>query len=243
MTKKIQDTTREGWLQRLVSELRPMFVEIGAPLPEKVHVSVGFPSRAALSKRKRRIGECWSETVSSDGAPHVFLHPELGQEAVCPVMVHELVHAAVGTEAGHRGPFRRAAKALGLVGSMRETTASEELKAKLSAITKKIGPYPHAVLTPRFKAKKPGRMLLLLCSCRDGRPLRASRMQAEKGGFRCELCGEPWLLADSKVGPVSEAELARKRVQRAADAMRVLSVQELTRALDLVAGRASAASY
>ncbi len=37
------------------------------------------------------------------------------------VLLHEMIHAAVGIDAGHKGPFKRAAIAVGLAGPMTAT--------------------------------------------------------------------------------------------------------------------------
>src|SRR5580658_7741330 len=108
--------TREAWLERLMERFRPVFAEAGAPLPAKVRVSVGFPSKRALSRTNRVIGECWSKASSKDGTPHVFVSPLLEEKDAGHVLVHELVHAAVGHEAGHKGEFVRVMKHVGLAG-------------------------------------------------------------------------------------------------------------------------------
>ena len=61
---------RETWLMKGIEAVRPMFEELGATIPEKVRVTCGWPSRSAGASKKRRIGECWSSTVSGDGTGH-----------------------------------------------------------------------------------------------------------------------------------------------------------------------------
>jgi hypothetical protein len=77
-----------------------------------------------------------------------------------------MVHATVGLEAGHKGPFRKCAEAVGLKGKMTATVASDELKDKLTKIIEKIGPYPHAGLRAgrTMRAASKG-MVKLECSC------------------------------------------------------------------------------
>src|SRR5690606_40933556 len=90
---------REDWLQRATLELRDRFTAAEFPLPEKLHLSVGFPAKGGLGARKRVVGQCWPGTVSADGVHHIFISPLLGDAVeVLAVLVHELVHAAVGTE-------------------------------------------------------------------------------------------------------------------------------------------------
>jgi hypothetical protein len=105
-TKTDTRNTREDWLQQATELLRPLFVRVSSPIPDHVHVSVGFPSVRALSAKKRAIGECWHTEASADGLHHVFISPVVHEPIqVLAVLAHELVHAAVGTKAGHRAPF------------------------------------------------------------------------------------------------------------------------------------------
>lgn len=157
--------SREHWLGELVSALRPAFAEAGFPLPKRIRVACGWPSRSALAGRNRRIGEAWSERCSADGTHETFLSPVLADPVeVGAVLVHELVHHAVGVEHGHKGPFRRCALAMGLEGSMRATTAGPALRERLHALAERIGPYPHAALQGGDGRKKQTtRMLKVVC--------------------------------------------------------------------------------
>ena len=225
------ETTRESWLNALVSAFRPLFAAQDTPLPDKIHVSVGFPSKGALSKKKRRIGECWATSVSADGNHHVFIHPMLDTADVAHVMLHECVHAGAGLKAGHRGPFKRLATALGLTGKMTATVPGDALKAQLLAITSALGPYPHAVLDPAsLPDRKAGRMLLMICRCDDKRPIRVSRAQAEKGGYFCQLCESSWELPGVERDE-TDAPDADAKIEAAVAAMRKLSLTELGDAL------------
>ena len=46
---------RESWLNRVASGMAPLFEALGAPLPSRVRVAIGFTSRGAKGKA---IGEC-----------------------------------------------------------------------------------------------------------------------------------------------------------------------------------------
>jgi len=116
-------------------------------LPYMVHLSVGWPSRGGTAKRNRSIGQCFDGRISEDGFPHVFISPTLPEtkpERILDVLLHELVHAAVGCEAGHRGEFKACAQVLGLVGSMTATTAGAELTERLERLATVLGAFPHA---------------------------------------------------------------------------------------------------
>ena len=155
--------TREDWLHQAVQHLRPAFLRVGTPLPDALHVSIGFPSTRALS---RRVGECWAPEASRDGRPHLFVSPLLGSSLlVLGTLVHELVHAAVGVGFRHGPPFRRAALALGLVGRMTATVPGPELTARLDELASVLGPFPHAGLDAAASGhpKQSTRLLKLTC--------------------------------------------------------------------------------
>jgi hypothetical protein len=133
---------REAWLAKLVELLRPRFAA-AATLPEIVAVSCSWPSRGGTSSSRRVTGQCWNAKTSTLGRPEVFISPTLDQALeVAPVLVHELIHAAL-PEAGHGREFKRAATALGLEGPMRATIPSARLLKELPGLLERLGPYPH----------------------------------------------------------------------------------------------------
>jgi len=158
--------SREDWLGRMVDALRPTFAGLGYPLPERIRVACGWPSRSALAGRAKRIGEAWSHRCSGDGAYETFLSPVLADPIeVGATLVHELVHHAVGVEAGHKGPFRKCALAVGLTGPMRATSAGDALRGRLQRLSEELGPYPHAALNGGDGRKKQTtRMLKVKCA-------------------------------------------------------------------------------
>ena len=188
-------TTREGWLDAATELLRPWFSAAGYQLPEKVHVSVGFPSKRALSSNNRRIGECWPPAISRDGFPHVFISPVLDDAVrVLGVLVHEHIHAAIGTEHGHKAPFKEAMGKLGLVGKPTATEESDELIQRLNALVEQeLGPYPHPnfdadMLRKEMDKKKQGtRLLKASCDLVEGDEsdpyvVRVTRVHLDKHG-------------------------------------------------------------
>jgi hypothetical protein len=184
-----QQQTREQWLEAAVKALAPRFLAAGSPLPT-VRVSVGFPSLRACSTSKARWGECWDKRASADGSHQIFITPrEASGSVVLAVLVHELCHAAVGCKAGHRAPFARLAKALGLTGKMTATTAGPELQRDLEALEQRLGAYPHAALNAAKSGikKQTTRLLLAMCpAC--GYKLRVTRQWAEIALPTCTTC-------------------------------------------------------
>src|SRR3974377_1224674 len=114
--------TREEWLNALASRIAE---SLGVRVPV-IRLSVGLPSR----RRSTRVGEGWAGEASADGSSAIFISPIIADAAqAAHVLCHEMIHAAVGVEHGHRGPFRRMALRIGLTGKMTATTASAELAA------------------------------------------------------------------------------------------------------------------
>lgn len=184
--------TREQWLAQLVFALRPLFAEAGHPLPEKIRVACGWPSMATGKDRRRVGGEAWSALCSADGTHETFLSPMMADPIdVGAVLVHELVHHAVGVQAGHGPLFRACALAVGLTGPMRSTVATEALRARLEAMVAVIGPYPHSALVGSNGRKKQGtRMLKVTCQACEC-IVRMTRQWLEQvGAPRCGCGGE-----------------------------------------------------
>jgi len=195
--------TREEWLESLIEKFRPHYAAAEVEIPEKVRVSFGWPSRNALSNTARRLGECWMVEAAEDGVNQIFLTPLIHdpQEAA-GVLAHELVHAALPTGAAHKGPFRKACKALGITeGKPKSAMPGPELREKIAAILQGMPPYPHAALTPKSGAdkKQAARMLKLSC-IGDGEGstelhqeyiLRGSKKVIVLGLPICPLCNQP----------------------------------------------------
>jgi hypothetical protein len=188
--------SREAWLNAAVELFSDLFEEAGAPLPRNVRVSIGFCS---TGRKSRRIGECWDSSASEDGHFEIFLKPELPDAIMAlDVLAHELVHAAVGLKAGHGGPFKRIATAIGLTGKMTSTVAGPELRAKLEAMHGVLGAFPYARLAGDNGRKKQSTRLVK-CECGNcfnekGKPysVRMSREWIEAlGAPICPGCNEP----------------------------------------------------
>lgn len=164
MTKP--NLTREDWLLALTAALKPLFVQHAATLPTKLRVSCGWPSRSATASKARRIGECWTPKASADVTTEIFISPCLADAVrVADVLVHELCHAAVGIECGHKGAFAKLARAIGLEGKLTATVASAALAAELKRLADAVGPYPHAELNglERPGKKQTTRLVKIVC--------------------------------------------------------------------------------
>lgn len=162
--------TREAWLEAAVVAVTPLFKGAGLEVPP-LHVSTGFPSRGATSRKKLTIGQCWDKKQSSDNIAHVFISPLLsepvGTQGVLPTLVHEIIHASLGCKCGHGAPFKKAMKGVLLEGKATSTVASADLIVRLDAIVADtLGDYPHGALNlDGEKDKKPQSTRMIKCEC------------------------------------------------------------------------------
>lgn len=165
----MQTLNREGWLTMMIERfIADHFTEAGYTVPDKVRVTCGWPHKGGVGSRKRRIGECWSPECSTDGSHQIFISPVLDEPVkVIGVLIHEVVHAVVGVEHGHKKPFSTCAKAVGLTPKWTSTGESEELVATIKGWLAKSPAYSHSMLDKNaVKEQKAGtRMLKMECEC------------------------------------------------------------------------------
>lgn len=148
-------TTRELWLERAVDAFRPRFTEVGQPLPEKIHISIGFGYGAKRENAKIR-GQCWKSAASEDGVNHVFIGPEEADTMeILVTVLHELIHVALDCEDGHRGRFAEIATRLGFIGPMTSTPPSIELAADLVCLAETLGDFSHGKLNVNLARTTP----------------------------------------------------------------------------------------
>jgi len=171
---------REAWLQAAVGALVPLFVAADLEVPP-VRISVGFPG--GRGRKDSVIGQCWSSSASADKVHQIFIHPVLDDvEQILGVIMHELVHAIDDCESGHKGPFVKMIRALGLAGKPTATIVGEELSEELGPIIESLGEYPHAILATMGPGgadgpKKQGtRMLKVQCAEAEGAEAYVVRM-------------------------------------------------------------------
>jgi len=180
--------TREQWLNDFSKRYAKEFAKHGHPLPPH-RISCGWPSKGAMSKKRRSVGECWDKKASAHNVYEIFISPFLQEPIdVASTLLHELIHAAVGNECGHKGAFKRLALALGLEGPMRSTEPGKLLEERLNTLCKKIGDYPHASIDKTTAKKQGTRMIKLECvGC--GYVVRTTQKWIEVGIPNC-CCGE-----------------------------------------------------
>jgi hypothetical protein len=145
--------TREQWLEQATELMRPWLDGEGAPLPEKILVSCGFTKGKGNDKG---IGQCFDAECCEEKVYQIFISPcQEETTRVLDILLHELIHAAVGIKEGHKGRFKSVATNLGLTGKMTATVCEEgsELHSKLLKIQDKLGKYPHSALVLKKQEK------------------------------------------------------------------------------------------
>lgn len=157
-------TTREQWLMDAIAALRPMFQEKGIEIPE-VRVSVGWPG--GRGSKSDTIGQCWNTECSADKKPQIFISPVVSEPLqALATLAHEMIHAADDCTNGHRGPFGKWARAIGLEGKLTATYAGPELESRLISLQDELGNYPHSALKKSAPKKQTTRMIKVMCpSC------------------------------------------------------------------------------
>lgn len=178
-------STREEWLVAAAESIRPLFDEQGADAYPKFRVSCGWPKGG-----RKSIGQAWTPDASGDATAELFISPALEKVVgygVVDTLLHELIHAVVGNEAGHKGPFRKLAKAIGLSGKMTATFAEGDLETRLLELIASLGPYPHAELSKLTITKQSTRMLKLTCTC--GFICRTTQKWLDEVGCPTCACG------------------------------------------------------
>jgi hypothetical protein len=166
--------TRESWLEEAVELLQPVMkkassIFLNTEFP-RVRVSVGWPSKGGTSKKSQVIGQCWRTTVATDEVSQIFISPTLGEDGIrmLGVLVHEMIHAWDDVQSGHKGPFIKAARLVGLEGKPSATVVNpdSELGRTLASVLNRLGDFPHAALNveemEKQEPKQTTRMLKLV---------------------------------------------------------------------------------
>lgn len=157
----------------------------GYVVPDNIRVACGWPHKGGTAKRKRTIGQCWSTSCSNDKTFEIFISPYLAEPTrVLGVLIHEVVHATVGLDKGHKEAFGLCAGAVGLTKPWTATGEGPELVEELKLWLLQLGPYPHSALDAHMidKAKDGTRMLLLECEA-CGCKIRTTQKWLDDYGF------------------------------------------------------------
>ena len=191
-------TERETYLQAAAVMLQHSVFTNSSILPsewesKKYRLSCGFPLGYRGSRSgKVTIGQAFDPSISADGTAEVFINPILDNPSeVIAVLAHELIHVYAGIDCGHKGEFKRIARAIGLTGALTATVAGAEMQVKIDEIVNQLGAYPHGKIDPNMRKKQGTRLLKLFCGNCEW-TARLSAMQASRLGAEsvCPCCGE-----------------------------------------------------
>ena len=174
---------REEWLIKGVEELNKLITSKTTLTPKTVKVSTGFTG--TRGSKNKAIGVCYAASCASDNISQIFIHPEIEDSSrALDILLHELLHAYLPANTGHKGAFKQNALKTGLTGQMTATVASKELEAELADIISRIGEYPHAALKTDSIKKDTTRLIKVECfNC--GYVARVSRKWLATGAPIC----------------------------------------------------------
>ena len=176
---------REAWLQAAASFLLDYLAE-HTLARVAVRVSCGWPVRGGIARRRTVIGQCFPPALCQDGTPQIFISPRLSDSLdVLGTLLHELLHASVGCQHGHRKAFSQAARQVGLAGPPTATVVGDGLRPVLLAYVERVGQYPHAAIVLKPKAKVGSRLRLYQCQCDP--PVKV-RVASDTFAAVCQVC-------------------------------------------------------
>jgi hypothetical protein len=183
-------TTRESWLKSAVARIRDdhrdLFAEHGdVTILDNILISAGFPSKGGANGKT--VGQCWA-TSAADGSAHIFINPIVSNPVeILAIICHEMSHAADDCEHGHKGPFVKMFKGLGLEGKPTQSGYGESFAAYAWHVLEQLGEYPHKALTGQHGKTQTTRMLKVVCpEC--GYQVRTTKKWLEIGTPTCH-CG------------------------------------------------------
>lgn len=133
--------TREEWLLEAIEILRPD-LQHTAPLPQNIQIVTKWPSDIPPEEKRYTIG-LYTEAPDYSG---IFIAPRINDGLeVLEILVHELIHASIGSKHGHDDMFLIIAARTGLwtvAGKMTSTMANPKLRIRLNEISNMLGTYP-----------------------------------------------------------------------------------------------------
>ncbi len=189
--------TREQWLLEASDALQILFTEVNELLPP-YRVSCGWPSRNALSRNGRALGEAWQGIASGDGTSEVFISPYIDDSLeVLGILCHELCHVAT-PGCGHRKEFSSLGRSIGLDGKPTQMLPNDMLNERLNIeFLSKLGQYPHSKLDGTAKSKKQStRMLKAECKTTTYVVRLTKKWLDQYGPPLCPCCREIMEIGD-----------------------------------------------
>lgn len=145
MAQELQPTlTREEWLENAVDYFRDGVFKDNGYIAPSVRISTGF---TGTSKRTKHVGVCYDESLDEENKAHIFINPvEDNSIEILNTVAHELIHATVGLNHGHKGEFKRLALLIGLEAPMTSTPSGPRFLVTANEFLSFFGEYPHKKL-------------------------------------------------------------------------------------------------
>ena len=170
--------TRETWFAHAMTLIEPRFTAHGYKLPA-TKAACGFPPGARGGKV---LAVCISPKASAEGITEIFVSPTISDPMkALGALLHEMVHAAVGVEAGHGKAFKLCCDKLGLEGKATAALPGTTLRHWLvEEVLPLIGGYPHAAVDLNARKKQGTRMIKLVCP-ETGYTVRTTKKWLEFG--------------------------------------------------------------
>ncbi len=183
---------REAWLTELALRIKERgLLEHYQPDPFKV--TCGWPSKKALGKGSRVVGECFAPEVSKAGLCELFISPLLADPLeVAGTLMHEMCHVIASVKAKHGKVFKEVCDTIGLTqGKPATVMPGNLLNNKLLTLIHELPDYPHKALEPTQRQVKPRGSNSLVCpGC--GCKITMSSKWVEQSGYPTCGCGLPF---------------------------------------------------
>jgi len=196
-------TLREEWLSAARDLLKSRIFDVQEThVPPMIRVSVGLCGTKA-------IGLCVDTECAEDGAWNVFIDPRLKDPVeVLSTLLHEMIHAIVGLECKHKGPFVEMIRMVGLEGKPTSTFAAKdsELYTKLTVMAVELGDYPHAALTRKKKEVKKSKWVPFVSKSNEDYIVRANFETIEEFGKPVDPWGELMVYKNPEDRPADEED-------------------------------------
>ncbi len=194
------DQTREEWLMRAARMILDHVATLGYRPTGTVKTSLGV---LTAGRKAIPLGVCYHSVASEGAYREIFINPGITDpRKLLGILTHEIGHAVLDDDVGHRAPFRAFCSAVGFdfreTGKAANAHDGNQWWEWIEPIAERLGPMPHKKLNldrPQGEKKKQTtRMLLLECPC-CGIKVRAARsVMAEivENTGRCEAqCMNP----------------------------------------------------
>jgi hypothetical protein len=203
-TKEQEPMNQQEWAEKGYRLIRE---KILPQAPLDVIVSYGFP-RAGKGNPSNSVGQCHtgSHIKEAGKAAVIFIRPSEWKDpvTVLDTLTHEAVHASLPVGSGHKAPFVKLCKQIGLTaGKPKSAGAGPELLERLNAIAYELGDFPSAAFDYTDTKKQSTRLRLYECRCdpkeakEEGRSTKI-RCASDSMDMTCNICEAKFEIKEGK---------------------------------------------